>query len=102
MVRKAYAKRVYVDREFQAKTNRLVQEHVGTYGVERVDELVAIDADTIELIKRKHGGDGTKVINLVRSIEKNAEENSDDPFLIAVALVILAAAGCTMANGTIA
>lgn len=85
VVRKAYAKQVYVDREFQAKTNRLVQEHIGTYGVERVDELVEIDADTIELIKSKHGGDSTKVINLVKSIEKNAEEHSDDPFLIAMA-----------------
>jgi type I restriction enzyme R subunit len=85
VVRKAYAKQVYVDREFQAKTNRLVQEQIGTYGIERVDELIEINADTIELIKSKHGGEGTKVINLVKSIEKNAEEHSDDPFLIAMA-----------------
>ena len=44
-----------------------------------------IDADTIELIKQKHGGDGTKVINLIKSIEKTAEEESGDPFLIAMA-----------------
>jgi len=31
------------------------------------------------------GHDGTKVINLVKSIEKVAEENSDDPFLVAMA-----------------
>ena len=29
--------------------------------------------------------DGTKVINLIKSIEKLAEENSDDPYLIAMA-----------------
>ena len=29
VVRKAYAKRVYVDRAFQRKTNELVQQHVG-------------------------------------------------------------------------
>ncbi len=85
VVRKAYAKQVYVDREFQAKTNRLVQEHISTYGVERVDEFVEINEETIELIKNKEGGDGTKVINLVKSIEKHAEENSDDPFLVAMA-----------------
>ena len=39
---------------------------------------------TIELIKQQ-GGEGTKVINLVKSIEKTAEENSDDPYLIAMA-----------------
>jgi type I restriction enzyme R subunit len=85
VVRKAYARQVYVDREFQAKTNRLVQEHIGTYGVGRADELVEINADTIELIKAQQGGEGTKVINLVKSIQKTAEEHSDDPFLVAMA-----------------
>lgn len=85
VVRKAYAKQVYVDREFQAKTNLLVQEKIGTYGVERANDLVEINAETIELIKSKQGGDGTKVINLVKSIAKHAEENSDDLFLIAMA-----------------
>jgi hypothetical protein len=37
------------------------------------------------LIKNKGGGDGTKVINLIKSIEKLAQENSDDPYLIAMA-----------------
>lgn len=47
--------------------------------------MVAIDGNTIELIKNKSGGDGTKVINLIKSIEKLAEEGSDDPWLIAMA-----------------
>jgi type I restriction enzyme R subunit len=69
---------------FQRKTNALVQEHVGTYNVAPL-ELVEINERTIELIKKKLGGDGTKVINLIKSIEKKAEESSDDPFLIAMA-----------------
>lgn len=85
VVRKAYTKRVLVDREFQKKTNELVRENVATYGIGRVDEFVEINAETIELIKKKKGGDGTKVINLVKSIEKKAEEESDDPYLIAMA-----------------
>ena len=85
VVRKAYTKSVMVDREFQAKTNQLVQQQVGSYGVGGLGEIVAIDGNTIELIKNKSGGDGTKVINLIKSIEKLAEENSDDPFLIAMA-----------------
>ena len=44
-----------------------------------------INAETIDLIKQKHGGDDTKVINLIKSIEKTAEEECDDPFLIAMA-----------------
>lgn len=85
IVRKAYTRTVMVDREFQAKTNHLVQEQVGSYGVGGLGEIVAIDGSTIELIKNKSGGDGTKVINLIKSIEKLAAENSDDPYLIAMA-----------------
>jgi type I restriction enzyme R subunit len=76
---------VQVDREFQRKTNLLVQEQVGVYEVRRVDELVEINADTIELIKQRQGGDATKVINLVKGIERKAEEESEDPYLIAMA-----------------
>lgn len=74
-----------VDREFQAKTNNLVQQQVGSYGVGGLGEFIAINGDTIELIKTKGGGDGTKVINLIKSIEKLAEESSDDPYVIAMA-----------------
>lgn len=85
VVRKAYTKRVEVDREFQRKTSNLVQEHVSTYDVNAPMELLEINERTIELIKQKLGGDGTKVINLIKSIEKKAEKESDDPFLIAMA-----------------
>jgi len=85
VVRKAYAKSVYVDRAFQRKTNELVQGHIGTTAIPEITEFVEIDTSTIELIKKKKGGDNTKVINLVKSIEKIAEEESDDPFLIAMA-----------------
>ena len=85
VVRKQYTKRVYADRDFQHKTNMLVQESIATYGIDDVEEFVEINADTIELIKKKEGSDGTKVINLIKSIEKKAEEASDDPYLIAMA-----------------
>ena len=85
VVRKAYTKTVMVDRDFQRKTAMLVQENVGAYTTQGPLDLVRIDEHTIEHIQKKRGGDGTKVINLVKSIEKAAEENSDDPFLIAMA-----------------
>ena len=85
VVRKAYTRTVMVDREFQAKTNHLVQQQVGSYGVGGLGEIVAIDGNTLELIKNKSGGDGSKVINLIKGIEKLAEEGSDDPYLIAMA-----------------
>ena len=85
IVRKAYTNTSTVNREFQRKTNALVQEHISSQSFSNPLEPVLINSDTIELIKTKQGGGGTKVINLVKSIEKFAEENSDDPFLIAMA-----------------
>jgi len=85
VVRNAYAKRIYVDRAFQKKTNALVQKHIGTTAIAEPEaEYLVIDKDTVEAIKSKEGGGATKVINLVKSIEKQAEENSDDPFLVAL------------------
>src|SRR5215470_8732541 len=84
VVAKAYTKQVYVDKAFQRKTNALVQKHVTSSSIAAVTDFVAINADTIDLIRQKHGGDDTKVINLIKSIEKTAEEESGDPFLIAM------------------
>ena len=85
VVRKAYAKRVQPDREFLRKTNALVQEHIDTDQIEAVTEFVAITPETIDLIKKAQDGKTTKVINLIKSIEKLAEEASEDPYLIGMA-----------------
>ncbi len=85
VVSRAYAKRVYVDREFQRKTNALVQQYVDTTPLAPEGEMVQLDEHAIDQIKARHGGDETKVINLVKSIEKTAEDESDDPFLVGLA-----------------
>ncbi len=85
VVRKAYAKRVQVDRAFQKKTSELVQQYVGTDYIQPVTEVFEINEDTVAYIASKKNGGGSKVINLVKSIEKKAEDESDDPYLIAMA-----------------
>jgi type I restriction enzyme R subunit len=86
VVRNAYTRRVYVDRGFQKKTNALVQNHIGISGLaESATPYVVIDRSTIETIKMRDEGKATKVINLIKAIEKEAEEKSDDPFLLAMA-----------------
>jgi type I restriction enzyme R subunit len=85
VVRNAYAQRVYVDRAFQKKTNELVQHHIGGTLRDSQDPYVVIDQSTVETMKQQGGGKATKVINLVKAIEKTAEENSGDPFLVAMA-----------------
>jgi type I restriction enzyme, R subunit len=85
VVRNAYTRRVYVDRDFQKKTNALVQKHIGASMSDPAAEYVVIDRSTIETIKMRDEGKATKVINLIKAIKKEAEEKSDDPFLLAMA-----------------
>jgi type I restriction enzyme R subunit len=85
VVRKAYAKTVYIDKAFQRKTNELVQKHIDTTVMEQSDKFVKLDRDAIDAIKKADEGKAVKVINLIKSIERTALENSDDPFLVAMA-----------------
>jgi len=85
VVRKAYARRIMVDRDFQRKTSELVQRHIGTGYILPVADTLKINEDTVKYIVDKKGGDNSKVINLIKSIGKAAEEQSDDPYLIAMA-----------------
>jgi type I restriction enzyme R subunit len=85
VVRNAYTIKVQLDRAFQRKTNELVRKHIGgKISTQPPEPYAVIDVSTIEAIKRRKEGEATKVINLVKSIERTAEENSDDPFLIAL------------------
>ena len=85
VVRRAYAKTVYVDKAFQRKTNELVQKHIDTTVMEQGDKFVKLDRAAIDAIKKAEEGKAVKVINLIKSIERTALENSDDPFLVAMA-----------------
>lgn len=82
VVSNAYAKRVMVDREFQRKTNELVQSKIAGSVPIFNNEFFEINEKTIQRIKDTQENDNTRVVNLIRSIEKIADENSDDPFLI--------------------
>lgn len=86
VVRNAYTRTVYVDKAFQKKTNELVQRHVGAWmNAEAPAEYVAINKAALDTIGQHNEGKATRVINLIKSIEKAAEENSGDPFLVALA-----------------
>jgi type I restriction enzyme R subunit len=84
VVRRAYAKRRDVDREFQRKTEEFIRQNVDADGVNFSGDLFEINSETIEKIKKLKAGDNVKVINLIKSIEKVAEESSGDPSLISL------------------
>jgi type I restriction enzyme R subunit len=85
VVSKAYAKRVQTDREFLRKTNALVQKYIDTERIEAVTQFVEINPETLKLIQEKKSDYNIKVINLVKSIEKIADDASNDPFLVGMA-----------------
>ena len=85
VVRKAYQQGVYVDRALQKKTNELVQKHVGTSYIQPVFETVKIDAKTMEQIAENPDDQETKIVNLVKSMEQAAEDDSDDLLLLDLA-----------------
>jgi type I restriction enzyme R subunit len=82
VVRKAYSKMVYIDRGFLKKTNELIQQHIDTTKIQAALEYIEVTTETISLMQESQKGNSTKVINLVKSIEKLAEEASNDPYLI--------------------
>jgi len=84
VVRSAYAKHVSIDREFQKKTAELVQEHIQSSPVRLGADLIKLDEKGIEIIKNKNQPDEIKIINLIKSIQRLAEEKSNDPVLISV------------------
>jgi type I restriction enzyme R subunit len=73
-----------VDREFQRKTNELVQSKISGTAPTFNNEFFEINEETIQKIKDTQENNNTRVINLIKSIEKIAEEESDDPFLIGI------------------
>lgn len=84
VVRNAYADHVSIDREFQKKTAALVQEHIQSSPIKLGTEIVRLDEKGIALIKEKNQPDEVKIINLIKSIQRLAEEKSNDPVLISV------------------
>lgn len=84
IVRNAFVKRVYVDREFMRKTESLVKERVEIAGLGKPTDLFEINEHTLEEIKKNNKPDNVKIINLIKSIDKAADEEEGDLVLISM------------------
>jgi len=62
-----------------------VQKHIDTNRLQAITQFIEITPATITIIKEKQTDLNTKVINLIKSIEKIATEESDDPYWIGMA-----------------
>ncbi len=84
ITRNAFAQRIYADREFQRKTTELIKENVSVDITGDGLDIYHLDENTLKLIKDSKKSDNVKVINLIKSIEKTAEEKSGDLILISI------------------
>ena len=82
IVRNAFGKRVYVDKEFLRKTENLVKENVTVRGLTPATDFFEINEHTIEQIKNDAKPDNVKIVNLVKSIQKWVDESNNDLVLL--------------------
>jgi type I restriction enzyme, R subunit len=84
VVRNAFAHQIRYDAEFLKKTEGLVRDQIQSSAITLSKELYKIDSEAIKIIKESYAPNEVKIINLVKSIQKLAEEKSGDPVLISV------------------
>ena len=83
-MRNAFGKHIRSDMEVQKKTSELVRDYIQCSPIKLANEMIKLDEKGIEIIKEKNQPDELKIINLIKSIEKQAEEKANDPMLISV------------------
>lgn len=84
IVRNAFMKRIYADREFMRKTENLVKENVEIYGLTDTTEFFEINEHTLKQIKDDNTPDNVKIINLVKSIEKAVDDEENNLMLLSM------------------
>ena len=85
LIRNAYADRVYVDKEFTAKTRELLQEHIESGRFELPGAVQELNANTLKKAHESQMSDTMKVLNLRKLLQKKVtDESRSKPFLISI------------------
>jgi type I restriction enzyme R subunit len=86
MLRNAYGRRTTFYEEVAHKTEMLVRENAATHGLNEMTKTVEFDAATLKALKDKRGPEEGKIINLVKSLDKDASDRGkEEPYLISIA-----------------
>lgn len=86
IVRENYDRGISVDRDFTRKTALLVQQHTTSSVIGPTLEVCEINEETLKRIEESNASDTEKVFNLIKSIEKTAEQlGRPAPYLISIA-----------------
>jgi len=84
ILKNAFSKQIRIDHEFQKKTEELVREHIESSPIKLSANLYKIDSEGIEIIKSTNQPYEVKIINLVKTIQKLAQERAEDPVLLSI------------------
>ncbi|HOQ31009.1 MAG TPA: HsdR family type I site-specific deoxyribonuclease [Candidatus Hydrogenedens sp.] len=85
ILRSNYEPGVSIDRNFMRKTAKLVQEYTSSSSIKPALEIYEINEETLKKIEESKVSDTEKVFNLLNSITKMVEEQSQkSPYLISI------------------
>ncbi len=76
-VRNAYADKIGFVADLAYKTRRLVEENATQQGLGRLTMSVTFDVKTLEALRSDKGSDEGKVVNLVRGLQKEIDDDTD-------------------------
>ncbi|HOR93676.1 MAG TPA: HsdR family type I site-specific deoxyribonuclease [Spirochaetota bacterium] len=86
IVRENFDRRTLIDRDFTQKTALLVQQHTTSSVIGPTLEVCEINEETLKRIEESNVSDTEKIFNLIKSIEKTAEQlGNTAPYLVSIA-----------------
>lgn len=85
IVRNAFEVKTPLYTDIARKTEILVRETAATYGLKGATKVAEISARTLKTLQEGTASDGSKVVSLVKSLVKAAEDNGgEEPYLIPI------------------
>jgi type I restriction enzyme R subunit len=84
MMQAAYGRTTSFVGDLANKTAALVQRNAEVHGLERLTKTVEFDEEALAALRQRKGPDEEKVINLVRSLQKEDVDGNEEPHLISI------------------
>ena len=77
VVKKAYTKKVYTDKNLLEKTKKLYQENIDIGNLRGGEDIIELNEDTVKEIIDKNKPKEVKIVNLIKSIRNKIKKSKD-------------------------
>ena len=85
IVRNAFSAKTTFYGDVAKKTELLIREEAESYGIKQSDKIVEIDEETLAAIKTSKSSDNNKVVNLVKTLTRAADDKGNrEPYLVLI------------------